>query len=72
VTPDRATVNIASLLMTSTSVTRVAVIEDLKEIREGLGQLINATPGFRCSGIYPSMEDALEKIPNNLPNPGAL
>lgn len=51
-----------------TSTTKVAVIEDLKEIREGLGQLINTTPGFRCSGIYPSMEDALEKIPNNLPD----
>jgi DNA-binding NarL/FixJ family response regulator len=54
--------------MTSTPGTKIAVIEDLKEIREGLGQLINATPGFRCSGIYPSMEDALEKIPNNLPD----
>jgi DNA-binding NarL/FixJ family response regulator len=66
VTHHRNAANIASLLMTST--TKVAVIEDLKEIREGLGQLINATPGFRCSGIYPSMEDALEKIPNNLPD----
>ncbi len=54
--------------MTSTPVTKVAIVEDLKEIREGLGQLINATPGFRCSGIYSSMEEALQKIPNNLPH----
>lgn len=54
--------------MTSTPVTKVAIVEDLKEIREGLGQLINATPGFRCSGIYSSMEEALQKIPNNLPD----
>jgi DNA-binding NarL/FixJ family response regulator len=51
-----------------TPTTKVAVIEDLREIREGLGKLINATPGFRCSGLYASMEDALEKIPNNLPD----
>lgn len=49
-------------------ITKVAIVEDLKEIREGLGQLINATPGFRCSGIYSSMEEALQKIPNNLPD----
>jgi DNA-binding NarL/FixJ family response regulator len=48
--------------------TKVAVIEDLREIREGLGQLINATPDFRCSGLYSSMEDALEKVSNNVPD----
>jgi DNA-binding NarL/FixJ family response regulator len=49
-------------------ITKVAIVEDLKEIREGLGQLINATPSFRCSGIYVSMEEALEKIPHNPPD----
>ncbi|HEX3248692.1 MAG TPA: response regulator transcription factor [Pyrinomonadaceae bacterium] len=51
--------------MTATQNTKVAIIEDIREIREGLGQLINATPGFRCSGIYVSMEEALDKIQNN-------
>jgi DNA-binding NarL/FixJ family response regulator len=46
----------------------VAVVEDLREIREGLAQLINATPGYRCTGAYASMEEALEKIPQNLPH----
>ena len=50
------------------TVTKVAIIEDVREIREGLGQLINSTPGHRCTGIYASMEEALEKIPNNLPD----
>ena len=54
--------------MTSTPITKVAIVEDLKEIREGLGQLINGTSGFRCSGIYSSMEEALQKIPNNPPD----
>src|SRR5262252_1592339 len=54
--------------MMTTQTTRVAIVEDLREIREGLGRLISATPGYRCSGIYASMEEALEKIPRNLPN----
>ena len=49
-------------------VTKVAIVEDQREIREGLGQLINATSGYRCTGIYASMEEALEKIPQNLPD----
>lgn len=54
--------------MTSTDTTKVAIVEDVREIREGLGRLINATPGYRCTGIYASMEEALEKIPHNLPD----
>lgn len=54
--------------MTDAKVITVAIIEDLREIREGLGRLINGTPGYRCTGIYASMEEALEKIPNNLPD----
>ena len=54
--------------MTETRTIKIAIVEDLREIREGLAQLINATPGFRCTGFYPSMEEALEKIPGNLPD----
>ena len=50
------------------SVVKVAIIEDVREIREGLGRLVGSTPGFRCTGIYASMEEALEKIPHNLPD----
>jgi DNA-binding NarL/FixJ family response regulator len=50
------------------SVVKVAIIEDVREIREGLGRLIGSTPGFRCTGIYASMEEALEKIPHNVPD----
>jgi DNA-binding NarL/FixJ family response regulator len=54
--------------MRSTDITKVAIVEDQREIREGLGRLISTTPGYRCSGIYASMEEALEKIPHNLPD----
>jgi DNA-binding NarL/FixJ family response regulator len=54
--------------MMQTTTTRVAIIEDLREIREGLGRLINATPGYRCTGLYASMEEACTKLPHNLPD----
>ena len=38
---------------------RVIVIEDMREVREGLAALINGTQGFKCVGSYYSMEAAL-------------
>lgn len=54
--------------MTEARTIQVAIVEDQREIREGLAQLINGTQGYRCTGIYGSMEEALEKIPKNLPD----
>jgi DNA-binding NarL/FixJ family response regulator len=47
---------------------RVAIVEDRREIREGLAILINGTEGFRCTGAYRSMEEALDKIAFELPD----
>jgi DNA-binding NarL/FixJ family response regulator len=47
---------------------RVAIVEDRREIREGLAMIINGTQGFRCSGSYRSMEDALEQIGREVPD----
>jgi DNA-binding NarL/FixJ family response regulator len=44
------------------AVIKVAIIEDRREIRDGLAMLINATEGFRCTGAFRSMEEALDKI----------
>ena len=41
---------------------RVAIVEDQHTIRQGLSVLIDGTPGFRCSGTYVSMEQALPEI----------
>jgi DNA-binding NarL/FixJ family response regulator len=41
---------------------KVAIIEDQRTIREGLAALIDGTDGFRCTGSYGSMEEALKKI----------
>lgn len=47
---------------------KIAIVEDQRELREGLATLINGTPGFRCSGSYRSMEDALDQVGANLPD----
>ena len=47
---------------------RVAIVEDRREIRDGLAMIINGTPGFRCTGAYRSMEEALERIAADMPD----
>jgi len=47
---------------------RVALIEDLREIREGLTALINGTAGFACIAAYGSMEVALARIEREKPD----
>src|ERR1043166_6300151 len=46
----------------------VAIVEDQREVREGLATLINGTAGFRCRGTFRSMEEALRHIGNELPD----
>ena len=40
----------------------VAIIEDDAKIRDGLGILIDGTPGYRCTGRFGSMEEALPRL----------
>ena len=54
--------------MTTTESIKVTIIEDRREIRDGLGMLIGYTDGFECTGKYGSMEEALARIPHNLPD----
>lgn len=46
---------------------KAAIIEDKREIREGLRALIDGTPGYRCTGSYRTMEEALERITLEVP-----
>ena len=50
------------------SVIKVAIVEDRREIRDGLAMLIGGTDGFRCTGSFRSMEEALSKISFDLPD----
>jgi DNA-binding NarL/FixJ family response regulator len=47
---------------------KVAIVEDRRDIREGLAMLINGTEGYRCTSAFRSMEEALETIDRDLPD----
>ncbi len=47
---------------------RVVIIEDLREVREGLTMLITGTNGFECAGSFRTMEDALKGIAGTRPD----
>lgn len=55
-------------LVSPPEIIKVAIVEDRREIRDGLGMLINGTEGYRVTGSYRSMEEALEKLGHNLPD----
>jgi DNA-binding NarL/FixJ family response regulator len=48
-------------------VIRVAIIEDQREIREGLKELIDGAQDFHCSAAYGSVEEVLPRIGSDLP-----
>jgi DNA-binding NarL/FixJ family response regulator len=50
------------------SVIRTAIVEDQQQIREGLATLINRTNGYRCTGSFRTMEEALEGIKREVPD----
>ena len=47
---------------------KVAIIEDQRDIREGLATMLRFTEGYHCTGTYRSMEEALEKIKQDVPD----
>jgi DNA-binding NarL/FixJ family response regulator len=55
-------------IMETPSVIEVAIVEDRREIRDSLTLLIGGTEGFRCSGSYRSMEEALDKLKFHQPH----
>jgi len=46
----------------------VAVVEDRKRIREAIVDIINQSEGLRCIGSYPSCEDLMEVVADNIPD----
>ena len=56
----------------SASPIRVAIIEDQRDIREGLATMLKFTEGYACIGAYRSMEEALDGIKGNVPEVGLV
>ncbi len=46
----------------------VVIIEDIKEIREGLQILIQGSDGFSCLKTYATAEEAIEELPSLMPD----
>jgi DNA-binding NarL/FixJ family response regulator len=53
---------------TAAVIIKVAIVEDVREVREGLAMLINGTNGFSCVGRFRSMEDAIANLGNAQPD----
>jgi DNA-binding NarL/FixJ family response regulator len=47
---------------------RVVIIEDQRDVREGLTALIDGTDGFQCAASYRTMEEALKGIEGTRPS----
>src|SRR5215211_3784538 len=47
---------------------RVAIVEDDRAMREGLGMLINGTSGYVCTATFRSVEDALRTLTSIAPD----
>lgn len=46
----------------------VAIVEDIKEIREGLQLLIDNSNEFSCKEVYANAEEALQQLPQSQPD----
>jgi DNA-binding NarL/FixJ family response regulator len=66
--PDETPSEQAATAPPARKIIKVAIVEDQREMREGLGFLVNSTEGYRCTATFGSMEEALRKIGDNLPD----
>ena len=53
---------------TENKIINAIIVEDQRDLREGLQMLINFTPGFKCLGAFRTMEEAIARIKYNLPD----
>lgn len=54
--------------MNETQPIKILIVEDQRDLREGLQTLVNFTPGFKCTGAFRTMEEALARVKNELPD----
>ncbi len=57
-----------ALSVERTGLISVAIIEDHREFRDYLTALISGTEGFKCTGSFRSVEDALPRITAHVPD----
>src|ERR1039457_2338254 len=47
---------------------KVVLFEDNRNLREGLFQLIDGSPGFKCSGAYANCDNLIKNITETEPD----
>lgn len=52
----------------SDKVIRTMIVEDQRDLRDGLSTLVNFTPGFTCVGAFRSMEECLARLKHDVPD----
>jgi DNA-binding NarL/FixJ family response regulator len=50
------------------AVIKVVIVEDHRELRDYISFMINAAEGYKCIGSYRTMEEAIQKIPADIPD----
>jgi DNA-binding NarL/FixJ family response regulator len=55
-------------MMNDQQIIRILIVEDQRDLREGLQTLVNFTPGFKCTGAFRTMEEALYRVKHDLPD----
>ncbi|MDM7921444.1 MAG: response regulator transcription factor [Pyrinomonadaceae bacterium] len=53
---------------TEEKVIRAMIVEDQRDLREGLSTLVNFTPGFTCIGAFRTMEECLARVKHDVPD----
>lgn len=57
-----------ALAMAENKIIRTIIVEDQRDLREGLQTLMNFSPGFKCLGAFRTMEEALARVKYDLPD----
>lgn len=55
-------------VMTENRIISTIIVEDQRDLREGLATLVNFTLGFKCVGAFRSMEECLARVKHELPD----
>ena len=53
---------------TENKIIKTIIVEDQRDLREGLQMLINFTNGFKCLGAFRTMEEALARVKYDVPD----
>jgi len=53
---------------TENKIIEAMIVEDQRDLREGLSTLVNFTQGFKCTGAFRTMEECISRIKHDVPD----